>query len=51
MIDNAIKGKVYDDNNVEIGLKDDRGVHYYDTPEARAYFTKMTGHKFRLYER
>lgn len=47
MVDNVKNGKVYDDNNVEIGYVDDKGVHYNDTPEARAYFTKMTGHKFK----
>lgn len=38
--------KVYDENNVEIGYVDEFGTHYYNTPEAKAYFTKQTGHKF-----
>lgn len=39
--------KVYDENNVEIGYKDNLGTHYFNIPEAKAYFTRMTGHKFK----
>lgn len=39
--------KVYDSNDVEIGERDSEGVtRYYNTPEARAFFTSKTGYKF-----
>lgn len=38
----------YDDKGNEIGRTDKRGVtRYYDTPEARKYFTEKTGHIFK----
>ena len=38
----------YDENGVEIGVTDSDGItRYYDTPEAKAFFTRKTGYEFK----